>query len=325
MKTLLSISIRMIGVLLFMTPGLFAAEPGKPIKIGALTDSWGPTPGFVGLRDGLVELGYKENKDFFIGVRFTQGNVARLPQAARELVEEKVDLIFTNNAAPAKAAQMATSRIPIVFYDAGDPIALGLIKSFSHPGGNVTGITDLELERDTKRLEIFKEMLPELKRVLFIYDPSEKLSVAQSQVYRDTAEILGLNLTARRVGSRDEAMAVFRGLENSRTGGIIAPRSLSFNIPGLAIRATSEKKIPTMFSGPWFVEQGGLASYGTDFYESGRMAARLVDEIIKGKKPSEIPVEVNPKIEFVVNLKVANELGLKIAPGVLYRANRVIR
>src|SRR4030095_15086095 len=136
-----------------------AAERTKPILIGVLTDSWGPTPGTVGLRDGLIELGYRENQDFVIGVRFTQGDIAALPQAARELVEQGVDILFTINPAPTKAAQIATSRIPIVFYGTGDPIGLGLIKSFAHPGGNITGITDLDLELDSKRLEIFKEMI----------------------------------------------------------------------------------------------------------------------------------------------------------------------
>jgi putative tryptophan/tyrosine transport system substrate-binding protein len=133
------------------------AERAKPIRIGVLTDSWGPTPGVVGLRDGLKERGYRDNQDFVIGVRFTQGADAALPQAARELVEQGIDILFTNNPAPAKAAQMATNRIPIVFYGAGDPIGLGLIKSFARPGGNITGVTDLDLELDSKRLEIFKE------------------------------------------------------------------------------------------------------------------------------------------------------------------------
>jgi putative tryptophan/tyrosine transport system substrate-binding protein len=107
--------------------------------------------------------------------------------------------------------------------------------------------------------------------------------------------------------------------------GIVVPRSLSFNIPGLALEATSRQRIPTMFFGPWYVEQGGLASYGPDFYKSGRQAARLVDKILKGTNPGEIPVEVNNNIEFVVNLKVATALGIKIIPEVLYRATRVIR
>jgi ABC-type uncharacterized transport system substrate-binding protein len=114
-----------------------AAEHAKPILIGVLTDSWGPTPGTVGLRDGLKERGYRENQDFVLGVRFTQGDSAALPQAARELVEQGVDILFTVNPAPTKAAQIATSRIPIVFYGTGDPIGLGLIQSFARPGATL--------------------------------------------------------------------------------------------------------------------------------------------------------------------------------------------
>jgi putative ABC transport system substrate-binding protein len=305
--------------------GANAAERRKPVLIGALTDSWGPPPGVVGLRDGLHELGYKENKDFFIGVRFTQGNIAALPAAARELVQQKVDILFTNNPAPAKAAQTATSRIPIVFYGAGDPIGLGLIESFARPGGNITGVTDLDLELDSKRLEIFKEMIPELMRVLFPYDKAEAFSEAQAKIYRDISRRLKITLIEKPVATQTEAQATFDALSKNEAQGIVVPRSLSFNIPGLAIEATSRQRIPTMFFGPWYVDQGGLASYGPNFYQSGRQAARLVDKILKGTNPREIPVEVNNDIEFVVNLKAATTLGIKLAPQTLYRATRVIR
>ena len=302
-----------------------AADRAKPVRIGALTESWGPTPGVVGLRDGLHELGYRENQDFVIGVRFTQGNIAALPQAARELVQQGVDILFTNNPAPAKAAQMATNRIPIVFYGAGDPIGLGLIKSFARPGGNMTGVTDLDLELDGKRLEIFKEMIPGITRVLFPYDKAEAFSVAQASTYRESARRLKITLIEKPVVASSEAQAVFDEIKRSDVHGIVVPRSLSFNIPGLALEAISRQRIPTMFFGAWYVEQGGLASYGPAFYQSGRQAARLVDKIIKGTNPREIPVEVNNTIEFVVNLKVATALGIKIVPEAMYRATRVIR
>lgn len=302
-----------------------AAERTKSIRIGVLTDSWGPTPGVVGLRDGLKDLGYRENEDFVIGVRFTQGNIAALPQAARELVKQRVDILFTNNPAPAKAAQMATNRIPIVFYGAGDPVGLGLIKSFAHPGGNITGVTDLDLELDSKRLEIFKEMIPGLTRVLFPYDKADAFSVAQAKIFRDSAVRLKIMLIEKTVATQKEAQATFDRIRKNEVHGVVVPRSLSFNIPGLAVEATSQKRIPTMFFGPWYVEQGGLASYGPDFYQSGRQAARLVDKILKGTNPREIPVEVNNNIEFVVNLKVATAMGIKIAPEALYKATRVIR
>jgi putative ABC transport system substrate-binding protein len=302
-----------------------AVERPKPIRIGALTDSWGPTPGLIGLRDGLTDLGYRENQDFVIGVRFTEGNVAALPQAARELVKQGVDVLFTNNPAPAKAAQQATKSIPIVFYGAGDPIGLGLIKSFSHPGGNMTGVTDLDLELDSKRLEIFKEMIAGLTRILFPYDKADAFSVTQANVFRESARRLKVTLIEKPILHADEAKAIFDDLKRTEVHGIMVPRSLSFNIPGLAVGVTGQKRIPTMFFGPWYVDQGGIASYGPDFYKSGRQASRLVDKILKGTDPREIPVEVNNDIEFVVNLKVATALGIKITPEALYRATRVIR
>jgi putative ABC transport system substrate-binding protein len=302
-----------------------AVERPKPIRIGALTDSWGPTPGVIGLRDGLTDLGYRENRDFVIGVRFTKGNIGALPQAARELVKQGVDILFTNNPAPAKAAQQATKSIPIVFYGAGDPIGLGLIKSFSHPGGNMTGVTDLDLELDSKRLEIFKEMILGLTRVLFPYDKADAFSVTQANVFRESARRLKITLIEKPILHPDEAKAIFDDLKRTEVHGIMVPRSLSFNIPGLAVEITAQKRIPTMFFGPWYVDQGGIASYGPDFYKSGRQASRLVDKILKGTDPREIPVEVNNDIEFVVNLKVATALGIKITPEALYRATRVIR
>jgi putative ABC transport system substrate-binding protein len=285
-----------------------AAERAKPVRIGVLTDSWGPTPGVVGLRDGLQEQGYRENEDFVIGVRFTEGSISALPQAAQELVKQGVDILFTNNPAPAKAAQKATNRIPVVFYGAGDPVGLGLIKSFAHPGGNLTGVTDLDLQLDSKRLEVFKEMLPGLTKVLFPYDTADAFSVAQEKIFRDSAARLKMTLIEKTVHSQAEAHAVFADIKKSDVHGIVVPRSLSFNIPGLAVEATSRQRIATMFFGPWYVEQGGLASYGPDFYESGRQAARLVDKILKGTNPRDIPVEVNNHIEFVVNLKAVAAL-----------------
>ena len=144
-----------------------AAERTKPIRIGVLTDSWGPTPGVVGLRDGLKERGYRENQDFVIGVRFTQGDIAALPQAARELVQQGVDILFTVIPRQPRPRRWRQAGSRLSFTAREIPIGLGLIQSFARPGGNITGVTDLDLELDSKRLEIFKEMIPGLTRVLF--------------------------------------------------------------------------------------------------------------------------------------------------------------
>ena len=302
-----------------------AAERTGPVKIGALTQSWGPTPQMVGLRDGLQALGYREGEQFVIGVRFTQGDVATLPAAARDLVQSGVDVIFATDANAARAAQLATNRIPIVFAAVvGDPVALGLVQSFARPGGNITGVTDTDLELSAKRLEIFKEMLSGLKRVLFAYDPSDPYAAAGVRAYRDAARHLGVVLLEKPVRTEEEARATLSQLRKGEVDGIVAPSSLSLNIPGFVLDATSQRTIPSMFNGAFFVERGGLVSYGPDFYDSGRQAARLVDKILKGEDPGRIPVEANPKIELAINMTTAKALKLAIPSSVLQRANRLI-
>jgi putative ABC transport system substrate-binding protein len=280
----------------------------------------------IGLRDGLVELGYRENEQFVLGVRFTQGDTAALPAAARELVQHEVDIICTDGVDAAKAAQLATSRIPIVFVAArGDPLGLGLIQSFARPGGNITGVTHLDLELSPKRLELFHEIIPGLKRVLFPYDPTDASAMAAVRMYREAARRLGIELVEKPAQTVEEVQATLEQISKDEVDGILKPPSVSLNIPGFILETAGQQGIPTMFDAAFWVEQGGLASYGPDFYASGRQAARLVDKILKGTKPAEIPVEVNSKIEFVINLKVAKALGLTIAPEVLYRADRIIR
>jgi putative ABC transport system substrate-binding protein len=305
--------------------GLGAAERNGPVRIGVLTEGFGPTSGAVGLRDGLKALGYREDKDFVIGVRFTQGDTSALPAAAKKLVQQGVDILFTEGRSAARAAQMETTKVPIVFAGGGDPVGLGLIQSFSRPGGNITGVTDLDLELGPKRLEVFKEMIPGLKRVLFPYNATDAFSVSEAKAYRDAARDLKIVLVEKAVRTDDEAKAVLTSLKKGDIHGILSPRPMTSNIPGYVREAGSQSSMPTMFASTFFAENGGLASYTPDTYESGRMVARLVDKILKGESPAGIPVEVNHKIELVINLKVAKAAGIKIAPEALSRANRVIR
>jgi putative ABC transport system substrate-binding protein len=309
----------------WITRDMSHAKRARPIRIGALTESWGPTPDIVGLRDGLQKLGYREDEDFFLGVRFTQGNLAELPAATRELVQHGVDLLFTAGVNAAKAAQGATQNIPIVFVNVDDPVAFGLVQSYARPGSNLTGVTDLAFQLGPKRLELFREMIPGLQRVLFPYDVTDSASVKQFQIYREAAHRLGIELVEMALRTQAEAQEMLTRSLNETVQGLLSPQSLSLNIPGFVLQITSEQAIATMFTEVFYVERGGLASYGPNLYESGQLAARLVDKILKGTKPSEIPVEVNNKLEFVINLKVANQLGLTIPPVVLYQADRIIR
>jgi putative tryptophan/tyrosine transport system substrate-binding protein len=317
-------------VMLLLSSGLLAsgpeaAERARPRRIGGLTDSWGSTPHMAGLRNGLLALGYREREDFVIGVRFTPGNQALLPAAAHELVRDGVDLLFATSAQPAQAAQRATTQIPIVFAWVEDAVGLGLVQSFARPGGNITGVTNLTLELGPKRLELFRELVPGLKRVLYPYDATHAPSVALAQGYRDAARHLGMELVEKPVRTEEEVQAVLAQVRESQVDGVVQPPSLSLNIPGFMVEATAARGIPTVFESAFFVKRGGLASYAPDDYASGWQAARLVDKILKGTDPAEIPVEVNTKIQFVVNLKTAQALGLTIPPTLLFQADEVIR
>jgi putative ABC transport system substrate-binding protein len=323
---LLRLAVLLIALVIQALFGLGSeAQTVRLIKIGALTESWGPTPAIVGLRDGLQELGYRENETFVIGVRFVQGNFAELPEAARALVRHGVDLIVTtatDNAA--KAAHMATTRIPIVFLGGSDPVGAGLVKSFARPGGNITGIADLEFELVPKRMEIFHELIPGLKRVLLVYDGTNPVAVSRLAVHRDAAQRLGLTLVERPVRTEDEARSVINALRKGEVDGIFSPRLLLQNIPGLILEIAPKRAIPTMFDDAFYVERGGLASYAANMYGLGRQAARLVDKILKGARPSDVPVEQPTKFELVINLKAAKALGITIPQSILGRADRVI-
>jgi putative tryptophan/tyrosine transport system substrate-binding protein len=319
----------MVGILLTMgAPGGRdpEAQRARLVKIGELTDSWGPTTNIVGLRDGLQERGYRENRDFVIGVRFTQGSASELAQAARDLVAHGVDVIVATGRGPgAKAAQMATSQIPIVFVGASDPVGSGLVKSFARPGGNVTGIAALEVELVPKRMEMFRELIPRLRRVLLVYDATNTEAVEQLGVHREAARRLGLTLVERPVRTEEEARAVIGGVQKSEVDGLFDPRLLTLNIPGLLMELALQRGMPTMFSDSFFVDRTGLASYGANSYELGRQAAGLVEKILKGAKPAALPVEQPTKFELVLNLRTAKALGLTIPQSLLLRAERVIQ
>jgi putative tryptophan/tyrosine transport system substrate-binding protein len=306
--------------------GPVTAQRTTPVLIGALSESWGPTPAIVGLRDGLTELGYRESEHFVIGVRFTQGNPAELPAAARQLVERGADILVTGGggANEAKAAQTATDRVPIVFMSGGDPVKAGLVRSFARPGGNITGVADLDVELTPKRMEMFRELVPGLKRVLFPYDAGDPSLVSQLNEYREAARKLGLVLVERPVRTQDEARGVLARVQKGEVDGILSPRFLSLNIPGFIVETGAQRAIPTMLHTAFHVERGGLASYSSNLYEVGRQAARLVDKIVKGTKPADIPVEQSTRFELVINLKTARALGLSIPPGLLLRADRLI-
>jgi len=304
-----------------------AAPRVGPVLIGALTEAWGPTPEVVGLRDGLIDLGYRENEHFVIGVRFTQGvtRLAELRTAAQQLVAQGAHVIVTGGGANApKAAQMATRDVPIVFMGGSDPVGTGLVESFARPRGNVTGVADLDVELAPKRLQIFRELVPGLKRVLFPYDAGEPHVAAELQRNREAAQRLGVTLVAVPVTTQEEAQHALAGVRKGEIDGIFSPRSVSLSIPGIILEAAARQEMPAMFHHAIWVEQGGLASYSASAYHVGRAAARLVDRIVKGEKPGDIPVEQASHFDLAINLKTAKRLGLAVPPALLLRANRLV-
>jgi putative tryptophan/tyrosine transport system substrate-binding protein len=314
------------ALLVCLLPGtVLAVQPGAPVRIGVLTASWGPPPAVVGLIEGLVAMGYRENEDFVIGVRFTQGDSSVLPAVARELVRDGVDILFCLGESEAKAAQQATTTHPIVFSRLGDPVGQGLIKSYAQPGGNMTGVADLNIDLSSKRLELFKALIPGLKRVLFPYNAANDHQGANLIQYRAAAQHLGLVLVDQPLRTMAEARDALAGVRKEDIDGMLAPHDLDLNIPGFVLEATTKQGIPSMFDGAFYLQDGGLASYGPSEFASGRQAARLVDKIIKGMHPGTIPVEVDNYFEFTINLKVAKALGITIPPVVLYQADRIIR
>jgi putative ABC transport system substrate-binding protein len=298
----------------------------QPARIGVLTEGWGPTPAAVGLRDGLQALGQREGEHFDLGVRFTQGDIGALPAAARELVAAGSDVIFATSANGARAAQQATTTIPIVFAEVvGDPVKQGLVRSFARPGGNMTGVSSLAIELNPKRLELFKELVPGLKKVLVVYEPSDVDAVASARLYREAARQLGLQLLERTPRSQEEVREIIARARRPEVDGIVVTPGLALNIAGVMLDAAQRQQVPTMFNGTFWVERGGLAGYGPDFYESGRQAARLVFKILKGEKPADIPVETNGRIELAINLKAARALDLQVGQALLQRADRIIQ
>ena len=224
-----------------------------------------------------------------------------------------------------RSGDLGSRRDSFLVIGSGDPVGLGLVRSLARPGGNITGVADLDIQLVPKRMEIFRELIPGLKRVLLPYDTTNSAAVAQLAVHREAALQLGLTLVERPIRNEEEARATITGLRKGDADGIFSLRFLSSNIPGFILEVASRGVMPTMFTSGFFVERGGLASYAANTYELGKQAARIVDKILKGTRPAELPVEQSTKFELVINLKTAKTLGLTIPPSVLLRADRLIQ
>jgi ABC-type uncharacterized transport system substrate-binding protein len=307
-----------------------AQQPGKNFRIGFLDNSTASGSAILvdALRQELSKLGWAEGKNITIEYRFAEQKSERLPELAADLVRLKVDLIVVAGTRPALAAKSATTTIPIVITVAGDPVGAGLVASLARPGGNVTGLSSLLTELNTKSLEILKDTVPKLARVGLLRQSGGSTSVSvQLKELRSAAVALKLKLEEIETEPDPKGLeSAFQTAKQKQVNAIMTMSSRPFFAERKRIVELAGKhRLPAIYPQKEFVEGGGLMSYGSDNTDQYRRAAVYVDKILKGAKPADLPVQQATKFEFVINLKAAKEIGLTIPVRVLERANKVIK
>jgi putative ABC transport system substrate-binding protein len=307
-----------------------AQQTGKIFRIGFLDNSTASGSAVLvdAFRQELRKLGWIEGKNIAIEYRFAEQKSERLPELAADLVRLKVDLIAVAGTRPALAAKSATTTIPIVITVAGDPVGAGLVASLARPGGNVTGLSSLLTELNTKSLEILKDTVPKLARVGVLRQPGGSGSASvQLKELRSAAVALMLKLEQIDTEPDPNGLeSAFQTAKQKQVGAIMTMSSRPFFAERKRIVELAGKhRLPAIYPQKEFVEGGGLMSYGSDNTDQYRRAAVYVDKILKGAKPADLPVQQATKFEFVINLKAAKEIGLTIPVRVLERANQVIK
>ncbi len=280
-------------------------------------------------RQGLRERGYVEGQNIVIEYRSADGKIERFARLATELVRLKVDLIVAGNTPMARAAQQATTTIPIVAGAMGDPVGDGLVASLSRPGGNITGLTFLGPELVPKRLGLLKEAIPRISRVAALWHPGAFGERTTQDMLKETdaaARSLGVHLQLVEVRGPNELDRAFSTMTKERGEALMMfPSTMLFNERRRIVDLAAKSRLPAMYPARQFVELGGLISYGASLTDLTRRAAIYVDKILKGAKPADLPVEQPSKFELVINLKTAKALGLTIPPSLLGRADEVIQ
>ncbi len=300
-----------------------AQQAGRVYRIGLFHVGLDHVPpALYGLREGLKELGYQEGKNLRWDFRnLPDENAAQA--TAREFVRQKVDVIVAFENQSVRAAQAATSEVPILFLHVlTDPVGEGFVQSLAHPGGNITGIFG---DVPAKRVELLKEGMPHLKRLLLLFDPSDPTSLQELAAVRVAATARKLQLVERVARTQADIEQVFASVERENIQAVVVVSGLVTSFPSLVIRLAAERHLPIPGHRKEWAEQGALFSYGANYFSVGRTdGARLVDQMLKGTKPTALPVEQIARLELVINMKTAKALGLTIPPSLLQRADQVI-
>ena len=317
-----------LALLLTLAPVIAEEQKARsPHRIGWLSPASAAEglPNLEALRAGLRKLGYVEGQNITIAVRWADGRTERLPQLAAELVRLPVDVLCTAGSQASGAAEQATSTIPIVFANVAFPDQSGLVASYSRPGGNITGVAFIGPEYG-KRLELLKLASPKLSRVALIYNPENVGSVLALQETQRWATSLDVRLEPHKFRGPDDFEHIFEGIAGKRPDGLMTTADpLIHSYRTRIVDFAAKHRLPSMYPAREFVDVGGLMFYGGSIPEMYRHAAVYVDRILKGAKPSHLPIEQPLKFDMVINLKAAKALGLTIPQTLLLRADQVIQ
>lgn len=300
------------------------SRTGKLARIGVLARGSASSNGawVQALRANLLDLGYTESKNFVLDFRWDEGNSERLPALAAELVGLQVDIIVAFQTPAVTAAKQATNTIPIVMAGAADPVGSGLVASLARPGGNVTGVSGATSELAAKNLELLREILPSAKHVAILAnaaDPFTKLFLESLQV---AGRLLGIRLHSILVRGEEEFDAAFTEMARTQVKAVFVQPSLPRK---RAIELALMHRLPAISPALGFADAGGLMAYTPDVVERSRNTVFYVDKILKGAKPSDLPVQQPTRFELVINLRTAKQIGLKVPRDVLVRADKVIK
>ena len=306
-----------------------AQQPGKVYRVGILgekaADPW-EVRLWQAFRLGLRELGWIEGGNILIESRWAEGNSARLPQLAADLVRLKVDLIVTRGSTYVQGARKATSSIPIVFTMHADPVETGHVASLARLGGNITGLAIMSTETNVKGLEMLISALPKAKRIAVLWNPDTPSHTPGLKAVEESARTLRVQLQPVVARTAAELQGAFSAMARAQVQGVVVIGGPPYIAERLRMAELAIKyRLPTMFALKNHVEAGGLMSYGPDYSDLLRRSAIYVDKILKGAKPGDLPVEQPTTFEFVINLKTAKALGLTIPPSLLQRADEVIQ
>ena len=314
----------LVVLLLSAAAGADAQSSGSRVHtVGILTPHW-DDPAFPVLLETLRQLGYHEGQNLRLLLRSADWKHDRLPALAAELVDAHPDVIVAINTPGARAAVRATKHVPIVMSIVGDPIGSGFVSNLSHPGGNVTGISNLSGELAPKRLSLLKELVPRAKRVAVLQNPVDPVNVPQMRDMERAAPVLGIEVRFFPVKTTTELPEAFKQMIAWRADAALwlAGQSVAFQ-PG-TIELAAKHRLPVMVPQRANVESGGLISYFPDHAELVRRTAVYVDKILKGAKPGDLPIEQPTKFELAINLKTAKALGLAVSPALRLQADRVV-